>query len=387
MLTPVDNPTRLRAGRDRRATATSSASSRSRARTRSPATRSTPASTCSSPTPSTASRRTPPWSIERSFFPSLIERGETFVAYVYDGYWIDIGTPEKYLQVHRDIMDGRYSAPPFDGRRRRRWVSPDARVEDGVELARPVLHRRGRRRQGRRARSCPYSVIGRQSHVEEGAVDRRRRSSGPTAGSAGRPSCADSILGRNCHIGRNAVVETPSVLGDKTVITDYSRLMTTMHQHVNLQGLRRPRALPAGSQRGRGAARSAAASSPISSAKRIAVSRDMRLSSPSLAAAFIDGARAQGADVVDYGMMATDMLYFAVARDGHDGGAQITASHNPEAVQRHQDGAARGVSAERRRGHRRHPRHDRRRHAAAAGRARAGSVTHAGRRSTTTSST
>ena len=65
-------------------------------------------------------------------------------------------------------------------------------------------------------------------------------------------------------------------------------------------------------------------------AKRIAVSRDMRLSSPSVAAAFIDGARAQGADVVDYGMMGTDMLYFAVARDGHDGGAQITASHNPK---------------------------------------------------------
>jgi len=65
-------------------------------------------------------------------------------------------------------------------------------------------------------------------------------------------------------------------------------------------------------------------------AKRIAVSRDMRLSSPSVAAAFIDGARQQGADVVDYGMLATDMMYFAVARDGHDGGAQITASHNPK---------------------------------------------------------
>ena len=65
-------------------------------------------------------------------------------------------------------------------------------------------------------------------------------------------------------------------------------------------------------------------------AKRIAVSRDMRLSSPSVAAAFIEGARQQGADVVDYGMMGTDMLYFAVARDGHDGGAQITASHNPK---------------------------------------------------------
>src|SRR3954465_7918539 len=65
-------------------------------------------------------------------------------------------------------------------------------------------------------------------------------------------------------------------------------------------------------------------------AKRIAVSRDMRVSSPSVAAAFIDGARQQGADVVDYGMLATDMMYFAVARDGHDGGAQITASHNPK---------------------------------------------------------
>jgi phosphomannomutase len=65
-------------------------------------------------------------------------------------------------------------------------------------------------------------------------------------------------------------------------------------------------------------------------AKRIAVSRDMRLSSTSVAQAFIDGATEQGADVVDYGMMGTDMLYFAVARDGHDGGVQITASHNPK---------------------------------------------------------
>jgi phosphomannomutase len=65
-------------------------------------------------------------------------------------------------------------------------------------------------------------------------------------------------------------------------------------------------------------------------ATRVAVGRDMRLSSPALAAAFIDGATSQGADVVDYGMIPTDMLYFAVARDGHDGGVQITASHNPK---------------------------------------------------------
>src|SRR2546430_1815153 len=78
-------------------------------------------------------------------------------------------------------------------------------------------------------------------------------------------------------------------------------------------------------------------------AKRIAVSRDMRLSSPSVAAAFIEGARQQGADVVDYGMMGTDMLYFAVARDGHDGGVQITASHNPKEYNGIQMGRQGGV--------------------------------------------
>ncbi|MBI4263091.1 MAG: phosphomannomutase/phosphoglucomutase [Acidobacteria bacterium] len=61
----------------------------------------------------------------------------------------------------------------------------------------------------------------------------------------------------------------------------------------------------------------------------VAVSRDMRISSPALAAAFIEGVRAQGLDVVDCGMLGTDMMYFAVASSGFAGGAQITASHNP----------------------------------------------------------
>ena len=65
-------------------------------------------------------------------------------------------------------------------------------------------------------------------------------------------------------------------------------------------------------------------------AKRIGVGRDMRVSSPALAAAFIAGAREQGADVIDYGMIATDMIYYAVGTDDLDGGAQITASHNPK---------------------------------------------------------
>ena len=65
-------------------------------------------------------------------------------------------------------------------------------------------------------------------------------------------------------------------------------------------------------------------------AKRVGIGRDMRASSPSLAAAFIEGVREQGADVVDFGMIATDMLYYGVATENLDGGAQITASHNPK---------------------------------------------------------
>jgi phosphomannomutase len=63
---------------------------------------------------------------------------------------------------------------------------------------------------------------------------------------------------------------------------------------------------------------------------RIAVSRDMRLSSPSLSESFVKGAREQGANIVDFGLAGTDMMYFAVASGGFDGGVQVTASHNPK---------------------------------------------------------
>jgi NDP-sugar pyrophosphorylase family protein len=163
------------------------------------------------------------WSIERSYFPSLIERGETFVAHVHDGYWIDIGTPAKYMQVHRDIMDGRYPAPPFEGGPRpRSWVDASAKVDDGVELHGPcfidegVVVKAG-------ARVLPYSVIGRQTHVDEGAVI--DASIIWPNGWIGRDAIVRaSILGRNCHVGRSAAIETSVLLGDKTVITDYSRL-------------------------------------------------------------------------------------------------------------------------------------------------------------------
>jgi phosphomannomutase len=62
----------------------------------------------------------------------------------------------------------------------------------------------------------------------------------------------------------------------------------------------------------------------------IAVGRDMRLSSPAMAEATVAGAAQAGADVVDIGLVGTEMLYFAVGELGLDGGIMVTASHNPK---------------------------------------------------------
>jgi NDP-sugar pyrophosphorylase family protein len=162
------------------------------------------------------------WSIERSYFPSLIERSETFVGYIYNGYWIDIGTPEKYTQVHRDIMDARFGAPPFSNMAAPRiCLAADARVEEGAVIEGPcfidesVLIKAG-------ARIGPYSVIGRQTQVDEGAT---------VDGAIVWPNCRvsrdavvrNAIIGRNCHLGRNVTVDDGAVLGDKTTLTDYTR--------------------------------------------------------------------------------------------------------------------------------------------------------------------
>jgi phosphomannomutase len=63
--------------------------------------------------------------------------------------------------------------------------------------------------------------------------------------------------------------------------------------------------------------------------KKVAVGRDMRLSSPSLLDKLTSGIIDGGADVVDIGLVSTDCLYFAVGRYGYDAGVMITASHNP----------------------------------------------------------
>jgi phosphomannomutase len=64
---------------------------------------------------------------------------------------------------------------------------------------------------------------------------------------------------------------------------------------------------------------------------RIGLGRDMRLTAPAMAARLRDGLVAEGATVLDTGMVATEVLYHLVGSRGLDGGAMVTASHNPKA--------------------------------------------------------
>jgi phosphomannomutase len=74
---------------------------------------------------------------------------------------------------------------------------------------------------------------------------------------------------------------------------------------------------------------SALASKPVNEL-RVGLGRDMRLTAPELAARYREGMLAEGAHVIDAGMVGTEMLYFLVGSRGLDGGLMCTASHNPK---------------------------------------------------------
>src|SRR5439155_1099239 len=67
-----------------------------------------------------------PWSadgelsIEREIFPSVISSGGQVFGYLADAYWLDLGTPEKYLQAHFDLLDGKVRGVTYEAP----WRSP-----------------------------------------------------------------------------------------------------------------------------------------------------------------------------------------------------------------------------------------------------------------------
>jgi len=156
------------------------------------------------------------YSFERGLFPTLLEQKEPVWAYISDRYWIDIGTPRKYLEVHQDILTGKFksqrvSATALDRSSLPASTMVDAKsiIDQDVTIRDNVL--------------IENSVIGRNCKIAEGVhiVDSVIWS-GNTIDSDARIS--SSIIGKGCYIGSSAQLRPGVVLGDKTVVTDFSQL-------------------------------------------------------------------------------------------------------------------------------------------------------------------
>jgi mannose-1-phosphate guanylyltransferase len=132
-------------------------------------------------------------SIEREVFPALIRSGAAVFGFVSDAYWMDLGTPEKYLRASFDALEGRvrwlsYAAP---------YLAPDADVDLRAQLGRWV-------------------VVGPGVTIAEGAeVEDSVLLEGATVGAKAR--VRDSILGPGSIVGESAVVRG-AVLAEKSVV-------------------------------------------------------------------------------------------------------------------------------------------------------------------------
>jgi len=134
-------------------------------------------------------------SIEREIFPAVIDAGHPVFGFVADAYWMDLGTPEKYLQAHYDLLAGRlrdaeYPAP---------WIAANADVEPGANVD-------------------ALSAIGAEARVAAGArVDESVVH--PGASIAAGASVIRSIVGAGARVGEGASV-TACVLGAGSTVPD-----------------------------------------------------------------------------------------------------------------------------------------------------------------------
>jgi NDP-sugar pyrophosphorylase family protein len=159
-------------------------------------------------------------SIERAFFPALLARGDLVLGPVHRGYWIDIGTPEKYLQVHRDVLHGRFRVALDAEPRSGGFVARGARVAEGALLEAPFFVGPGCE-VAEGARLGPDAVLVGKVRVDQGA---RVRDSvlWPGTEVGAEATVETSLLGPRVRIGRHASVRG-AVLGEESVLSDHSR--------------------------------------------------------------------------------------------------------------------------------------------------------------------
>ena len=160
------------------------------------------------------------FSFERNVFPKLLDQGEPFYSYHSSGYWMDMGTPEKYLQLHRDLFSGKSShyTPTSDMQvliGEQTDVHPTAEITgpvvigancsigQGVKLVGPVVIGDG----------C---TILEDSVIEDSIIWRNARL-GP------RVNLKNCILADNCCLNAGSSGEE-SVLGDNVTVVSNRKL-------------------------------------------------------------------------------------------------------------------------------------------------------------------
>jgi mannose-1-phosphate guanylyltransferase len=155
------------------------------------------------------------YSFEYNVFPDLLNRQKAFYAYTLsENYWRDIGNPASYLDGHMDFLSGKIKG--FEIQRGvRAETSHTAMVDKNSFIEEECIIKPNAR--------IINSVIGRGVLVEEKAVIENSVIWSHTRVS-NSAEIRGAIVGRSCHIGKNAVVSEGAVLGDKTSLTDYTKV-------------------------------------------------------------------------------------------------------------------------------------------------------------------
>ena len=156
-----------------------------------------------------------PFMFEYGVFPKLLEAGDSFYAFVWRGYWRDIGTASSYLQANMDVLAGSVKLLERLPARRGEKFDDNAEI-DALSVVDPSCTLKS-------GAQIINSVVSRNCYIEERAriensVIRGGSRIGPAANVTG------AVIGKGCHIGRAVVVSGGAVLGDKTVVTDYSQI-------------------------------------------------------------------------------------------------------------------------------------------------------------------
>lgn len=156
------------------------------------------------------------YSFERGVFPGLLRNQRPVFAWISDGYWIDIGTPHKYMQVHQDILHRRFR-PPVELPATALQGPTSAAVDETSHLASGVTMGDGSKIQA--------SSIGERCSIGSNVViENSILWPGVAVGDNAR--LLGCIIGTECQIGRHAVISRGVVLGDRSTVTDYSLLST-----------------------------------------------------------------------------------------------------------------------------------------------------------------